>query len=193
MRSCSRRREKGQCELYKQLKKEPATPLVAVRRVNTASRGQQKGTVATSPKEVDSIIREVYGEIYKGNGGEAESPDTFAKEYMEEYDAYIFKQKEMSIEDIRGEDVEEAIKGLKETAGGLDQWNPADLKLLSKDACEELANFFDMIEKGANWPKQLTIATAAFLAKEEDSDMDPLAHRVLLMFASVYRLWGKIR
>ena len=50
-----------------------------------------------------------------------------------------------------------------------------------------------MIEKGAKWPKQLTTARAAFLAKEEDSDMDPLAHRVLLMLASVYRLWGKIR
>ena len=112
----------------------------------------------------------------------------FAERYMEEYKKYIFKQGEMKIEEMRGEDVEAAVKGLKETAGGLDQWNPADLKLLSKEACTELANFFNMIEKGAKWPKQLTTARAAFLAKEEDSDMDPLAHRVLLMLASVYRL-----
>ena len=37
------------------------------------------------------------------------------------------------------------------------------------------------------------IARAAFLAKEEDSDMSPLHYRVLLILASVYRLWGKIR
>ena len=39
----------------------------------------------------------------------------------------------------------------------------------------------------------MTVARAAFLAKEEDSDMDPLDYRVLLMLSSVYRLWGKIR
>ena len=75
----------------------------------------------------------------------------------------------------------------------MDQWNPADLKLLSRGACDELANLFDMIEKGAKWPKQLITVRAAFLAKAEDSDMDPLAHRVLLMLASVFRLWGEIR
>ena len=50
-----------------------------------------------------------------------------------------------------------------------------------------------MIEGGASWPKQLNVARAAFLAKEADSDMDPLAYRVLLMLPSVYRRWGKIR
>ena len=50
-----------------------------------------------------------------------------------------------------------------------------------------------MIEEGAQWPKQLNFARAAFLAKEEDSDMDPMDYRVLLMLASSYRLYGKIR
>ena len=39
----------------------------------------------------------------------------------------------------------------------------------------------------------MTVARAAFLAKEEDSDMDPLDYRVLLMLSSIYRVWGKIR
>ena len=87
--------------------------------------------------------------------------------------------------------MDEAIRGLKEIAGGLDQWGPADLKLLSKEACKELANLFNMIEGGASWPKQLNVARAAFHAKEADSDMDPLAYRVLLMLPSVYRLWER--
>ena len=110
---------------------------------------------------------------------------------MEDYKKYIYRQKEMRIEQVKGEDFEEAIRGLKETAGGLDQWDPADLRLLSKEACKELANFFNMIAGEASWPKQLNLARAAFLAKEVDSDMDPLAYRVLLMLPSVYRLWGK--
>ena len=56
----------------------------------------------------------------------------------------------MEIEDITGEDVEAMVKSLKETAGGLDQWDPADLKLLSKEACKSLAEMFNMIEKGAS-------------------------------------------
>ena len=39
----------------------------------------------------------------------------------------------------------------------------------------------------------LTFVRAAFMAKEEDSDMDPMDYRVLLMLSSVYRLWGKMR
>ena len=37
------------------------------------------------------------------------------------------------------------------------------------------------------------MARAAFLAKEEDTDMGPMDYRVLLMLSSVYRLYGKIR
>ena len=75
----------------------------------------------------------------------------------------------------------------------MDQWDLADLKLVSPMACARLADLFNMIEKGASWPDQLSAARAAFLAKEEDSDLDPMDYRVLLMLASTYRLWGKIR
>ena len=73
------------------------------------------------------------------------------------------------------------------------QLDPADLKLLSPEACKRLAAFFNMIEAGAPWPEQLSLTRAAFLAKEEDSDLDPMDYRVLLMLPSVYRRWGKIR
>ena len=99
----------------------------------------------------------------------------------------------MVIEPITGEDVEKAVQGLAATAGGMDQWDPADLKLLSPLACASLADLFNLVEAGARWPRNLSSARAAFLAKEEDSDMDPMDYRVLLMLASPYRLWGKIR
>ena len=60
---------------------------VTVSRVASASPqkgtgNQRPGTIVTSPKEVDSIIRKEYGEIYKGTGEIDEDPKAFAKQYM---------------------------------------------------------------------------------------------------------------
>ena len=60
---------KGQWDLYKLLKKPPATPLVAVRRRRKGVlAGRRIGALATLPSEIDSIIRQEYGDIYKGSG-----------------------------------------------------------------------------------------------------------------------------
>jgi hypothetical protein len=181
-------KDKGQRELHNNLKKEAANPLIAVRRRKKGPKGQQAGTIATSPKEIDAIIREMYGHVKEG-----EDPEEFANKYTEDYDAYIFKQPEMEIEAITAEDVEGVVRNQKETAGGMDQWMPAEFKLLSKEACHHLAMMFNMVEKGAAWPKNTTVARAAFLAKEEESDMDPLDYRVLLMLSSAYRTYAKVR
>ena len=55
----------------------------------------------------------------KGNGQKGEDPEAFADKYMKDYKEHIFHQAEISMEDIRGEDVEEAIRSQKETAGGM--------------------------------------------------------------------------
>ena len=60
-------------------------------------------------------------------------------------------------------------------------------------ACDRLADLFNLIEDGGSWPDMLTMGRAAFLAKEEDSDMDPMDYRVLLMLSPVYRVYGKVR
>ena len=87
----------------------------------------------------------------------------------------------MELDDITEEDVQEEIRMLKETAGGMDQWTPADLKMLPKTACRRLAHMFNAIEKGATWPEEQTSARAAFMAKEEGIELDPQSYRVLLM------------
>ena len=99
----------------------------------------------------------------------------------------------MELDDITEEDVQEEIRMLKETAGGMDQWTPADLKMLPKTACRRLAQMFNAIEKGAKWPQEQTSARAAFMAKEEGIDLDPQSYRVLLMLPATYRLYAKIR
>ena len=88
--------------MHRHLKGETAASSVAVRRVERGSRGQQIGTIATTPKEIDSIIRKEYGKIYKGDREKGEDPEEFANKYMEDYKKYIFRPKELSIEKVRG-------------------------------------------------------------------------------------------
>ena len=119
------------------MKGEPAAPLVAARRKTIGPRGQPPGTVATSPKEVDAIVRQEYDRIYDGN---VEEQEAFANRYMRDYDPYIFKMSNADIMKINGGEVEEAARAARETAAGMDQWSPADLKMLSKRAYAKLAD-----------------------------------------------------
>ena len=62
----------GQWAICNNLGSRQAAPLTALKRDQAGPKGQPKGTTATSPKEVDSIIRRIYGKIYKGNSSNAE-------------------------------------------------------------------------------------------------------------------------
>ena len=81
----------------------------------------------------------------------------------------------------------------KEPAGGMDQWTPADLKLLPRIACRRLSQMFNEIEKGASWPEAELSARAVFMAREEGIGLDRLAYRALMMQPATYRLYAKIR
>ena len=72
-------------------------------------------------------------------------------------------------------------------------WTPADIKFLSRDAFDELAVMLNMIEEGAEWPEQTRTSRAAFLSKDPNDLLNPLAYRVLLMMPYVYTLWGRAR
>ena len=116
------------------------------------------------------------------------------KAYMEKYKTYIYDPKvEVEAEKLTGRDLEETMKDVKETAAGLDQWTPADLKMLSPKAYDAIAEMLNAIEEGKAWPTQMNIARAAFLPKGETNSQDPLDYRVLLMLPGVYRMYTKTR
>ena len=108
-----------------------AAPLVSVKRTEKGPQGQARGTIATRPAEVDAIIRKAYGEIYKGN---VEGHEECVKEYIEEYDRFIFKAPEATIEPLTGKRLKVSMQDAKESAAGMGQWVPADFKLLSNRA-----------------------------------------------------------
>ncbi len=85
---------------------------------------------------------------------------------MEKYKAYIFTAEvEVEAEKLTGRDLEETMRFVKETSSGLDQWTPADLKMLSPKAYDAIAVMLNAIEGGKAWPTQMNCARAAFLPK----------------------------
>lgn len=62
----------GQWAICKELRSRMAAPLTAVERPEKGTLNQPRETVATSPKDVDKIIRKTYGKIYKGNASDLE-------------------------------------------------------------------------------------------------------------------------
>ena len=70
------------------------------------------------------------------------------------------------MEDLTADDLKETAACTGDSAAGLDQWAPGDMKLLSNKAYETLAELLNMIEKGAEWPSQLNLARVAFLSKD---------------------------
>ena len=117
----------GQWKLCKDMQNNFAAPLVAVKRDQTGPQGQAKGTIATAPKEVDAILRKALAKIYDGNAADQEKT---TKEYMEHYGKYIFKQKTAKITPLSGKDLQITADEMRESAAGLDNWAPADLKML---------------------------------------------------------------
>ena len=53
---------------------------------------------------------------------------------MKMYDKFIYKAKKTDIEDLAGMDPQIILNDTRETASGLEQWNPAELNMLSKVA-----------------------------------------------------------
>ena len=153
-------------------------------------KGEAKDTVATSPKEVYSIIRKVFGKIYKGN---CEDQNETARNYIESYGRYLFRGKTGQITPLTGRDLQITAGDLRVSAAGLDNWAPEELMLLPIEAYEQLAVLLNMVEAVAPWPEDMTKARAAFLAKDPDDELNPLAYRVLLMLSGVYRMWSKTR
>ena len=184
----------GQWAICKDMGSSNANPLIAVTRTKRGPQGQPKGSVATSPKEIDAIIRETYGKIYKGNVADHEQ---LVREYMKMYDTkgskYVYHGKAATMTDLTAEDLRTTARTTKETAAGLDRWTPAEMRMLSLKAYGYLADILNDIEKGASWPEQLTSARAAFLSKDPNDELNPLAYRVLLMLPALYRMWSKTR
>ena len=76
-------------------------PLVALTRITRGPKGQPKGTITTSPKEIDEIIKKAYGEIYKGNKADVEE---YIRQYGPKGMNVIYQAPEATVDRIIAED-----------------------------------------------------------------------------------------
>ena len=67
---------------------------------------------------------------------------------MEKYGDLISKGPECKVPDITAEDVYEVLTRSKPSAAGLDAWEPAEMRLLSKKTCSQIARLYNLIEAG---------------------------------------------
>lgn len=125
--------------------------------------------------------------------GNVEDHEKLVYDYKEKYKEYIYYGKKAIIEDLTAEDLQRTARVTNETAAVLDQWASADLKMLPLKAYGYLADLLNDVEKGAPCPEQLRNARAAFLSKDPEDELNPLAYRVLLMLAALYRMWSNTR
>ena len=93
---------------------------------------------------------------------------------MTKYNEFIFKGKAVTTEKTTAEDLRETAMDTGDSASGLDQWAPGDMKLLSQEAFETLAELLNMIEDGAERLEQLKLARAAFLSKKNRRKIEPI-------------------
>jgi hypothetical protein len=185
-----RKGDKGHKATWRILNNASAPPLYQAKRTKVGPKGQPVGSISTNPMEVDSIVTEILQKVCDGN---ATDHDKLVNDFAAKYDKEIFTREEFQIDDIDYLDFYHYCLGGQDSAGGLDMWTPADMKVLSPECYRLLTYMLNGIEKGKAWPSSLTTAKAAFLAKDVDKSCDPLAHRILLILSTLYRKWAGYR
>ena len=92
------------------------------------------------------------------------------------------------LQPITAADVQEASRAAKNTAGGMDGWQPEDFNMLSPAIYQAIADLMNTIEAGAPWPKATMHARAAFLDKAPTRDESTVGTQVRLVDPTQYRL-----
>ncbi len=180
-------KKKGIRNLSSAISKPPSRPLLHAKRTKIGASGQPIGSYTTNPAEVDSIAKEAWQQIYQSN---VEDMAAAVTNFVCKYGAFIFTSAPWTVSPKLGDEVRDVCIHGKKTAAGMDKWEPAELALLSDELFEMVAMLLNTIEEGAPWPDGTLHARAAYLSKDPNRMDDPLAFRVLLILAILYRKWG---
>ena len=163
-----------------------ATPIVRMR----DGEGPD-ATIHTHPLEIDRIIRETMGSIYKGNIEQSRRPH-LVNTFIRLFGQHFTRQQPFTLRPITGQELADAIIAMPDNAHGLDGVRKGDLLILSPHCLDLLAKLLDAVEQGAPWPWPVNQARTAFISKGED-DLSPQGFRGLAILSKLYRMWAAIR
>ena len=176
---------KGIKKIGRAIDNKNAKPLTHIRRQGKAEQGY-----ATDPKEIDRILRQAWGEVYKGN---KENPKEASVRFMSKFCKYIYNGPQFEIAAITAEDVEFECKNCAHSAAGTDGFEPGEMAMLSRSAYQIIADLLNLVEEGESWPDGMNEERAVFMEKETDNVDDPLKFRVLKILPALYRRWAALR
>ena len=97
--------------------------------------------------------------------------------------AYVFTMEEVSIEEVNAQMVFEAFTSAQASVGGMDGWEPVELKISSLHLCEWVAVLYSLIEDGCSWPTSTKHARIAFLEKDGSELGEVMSYRPLTIMS----------
>ncbi len=75
----------------------------------------------------------------------------------------------------------------------MDGWRPAELALASYEISRWIAELFEPIEEGEEWPQAVTHAQIAYLEKEGSKPGEAMSYRPITISSPMYRVWAAMR
>ena len=176
--------------ISKCLKAASPAPMSCIRRTYDQGLDKPVGSFTSDPKEVDLILRHVWGSITDGNVADLSGATNL---FWDKYGRYCHEALECMIGDLSVDDFKRTCLADKESAAGLDGWAARDIALLSDLAISLIVKMLNAIQKGAPWPEHMLHTRAVFLSKDPNKTDDPLAYRILKITSGWYRKWATCR
>ena len=119
--------------------------------------------------------------------------DKEAMRYLAKYEEFVHRAPKYKVAPISAEDLMYEWRECSKSAPGPDGFEPAEMALLPKEAYQHMADLLNLIEGGAQWPRGIQEARAAFMEKAEGNVDQALKFRVLRILPALYRRWGGTR
>eukprot|EP00973_Karenia_brevis_P065747 9138130-Karenia_brevis.AAC.1 len=139
---------------------------------------------------MDEVLIQSWATVYLGNSSDVMG--TVAN-FMCRFCSFLFLSSSFHLDPLTVDDLKMTIAEGSNSAAGLDGFSPADFKLFSDNILTWLVRLLDLVEGGAPWPQGLLHAKGSLLSKDAGSPYEPLAYRVLLIMATLYRKWACTR
>lgn len=149
---------------------------------------RKDGTVTANMKEQLKMMKEEWAPIFEKFADHPPDVESFMRDFKGNMKTAKMKDEELTTEQVR-----KAAEQITESAAGLDQWQPGELRALmewSTDCAETLTCIFNSIEEDGRWPKTMYKASTSLIPKPTGKPRD---YRPITVLSAVYRLWAKAR
>ena len=117
------------------------------------------GKLILTPIHIDRIAQHVWEPIYEGQEGCIHER---TKVSIAKYSECVFTPDEVSAKPITVDDVKHSCATAPHSAQGVDNWQPLAFAQFPMYAYQCIADLYNCVEGGAEWPKQALVSRAAF-------------------------------